>query len=216
MRALYLDHRPVKVLITGASGTGKTTLLSELINLGESYWRTIVVYDWQGELQKTIRNYKLVEKLSDICEPGIWICDPAVWKHTLPLDKGFNYTCRVLLEFGRRGLIHIPTLFACDEIQTFGLKTFTNEFRDLMQVGRRYGIDVAVIAQQINELDNRFRNQFTHIYTFRHVDPYVLEQMRKWGFDPEKVKSLGVGQYQVLNTYYQEIIDGQTVKSKLR
>jgi len=196
---MFLHHRPIKTVITGKSGSGKTTYFQRLLENGFGhYWQTIFLYDWQGELSERMQ-LQPVWKIADLpsqLDKGWVIYDPAVefeGQYKLGLSAFADWTflaCKA--PDGPRW----PRLFACDEIQLLATnRDIVPEIQTILETGRRWALDTAIVSQQINELHNTFRAQSTEVVTFQHVDPYVLNVIGEWGFDPEQVSSLNTGHY---------------------
>jgi hypothetical protein len=69
----------------------------------------------------------------------------------------------------------------------------------VLETGRRYGLDAAMISQQPNLIHNRIRNQLTEVVTFQQMDPTAVDWLETVGFDPEAVRALRPGQFLVRN-----------------
>jgi hypothetical protein len=197
---MLLHHRPIKTVITGKSGSGKTTYFQRLLENGfGSYWKTVLLYDWQGEMSERLSivpTFEIAALPQAIANGGFVVFDPC---------KEFEGDYASGLAFFTDWAFQIckaenappaPRLLACDEIQLL-LGNMENpiEIQTALQTGRRWGLDMAIVSQQLNELHNVFRNQSTERVTFQHEDTRVLDVMEDWGFDPEAVKVLPVGHY---------------------
>lgn len=196
---MLLHHRPTKTVITGKSGSGKTTYFQRLIENGfASYWPTVLIYDWQGEMSLRLNRPSVIrsEDFPAELRNGILIYDPNI-EFEGNLETGLNFFAKWCFETCKcEDAPPYPRLFCCDEIQLLlDNDNMPPEIQTILQTGRRWGLDMAIVSQQINELHNRFRSQSTERVTFQHEDTYVLSVMNKWGFDPEQVKVLDVGQY---------------------
>lgn len=202
---MLLNHQATKVVITGKSGSGKTTYFERLVRHGfNNPWRTIFIYDWQGEMSQRIGLPPVdrSEHLADALKTGFVCYDPGEEWPGEP-ETGFDFFCAWVFETRqaivndevRRGLAPSSCLFACDELQQLVGNNMPWEFKCIIQTGRRWGIDSAIVSQQLNEIPNTLRNQCTEVVTFQHSDPYVLGVMDTWGFDPDQVNGLAIGEY---------------------
>lgn len=197
---MFRHHRPTKTLITGKSGSGKTTYFERLLSHGfKNPWQTIFVYDWQCEMSERLQ-IEPCWNMADIpkhIEKGFICYDPHN-DFKGRAEEGllcFSETVFRICE-SDDNYPQYPRLFACDEIQLLlETSSLPIEIKQIMQTGRRAGLDCAFCAQQFNEVHNKIRSQCTERITFQHEDPYVLECIAKWGFDPEQVKAQSVGEY---------------------
>jgi hypothetical protein len=200
---VFLHHRPIKTVITGKSGSGKTTYFERLLANGfKSYWQTIFLYDHQGEMAQRLNlqpTFK-IEQLPEAIKTGFVCFDPSI-EYEGDYEQGLlffaDWTFNVCKSHDTDPAY--PRLFACDEIQQVTSTGATDpELLKILQTGRRAGLDMAVVAQQLNELNNKLRSQTTEQVCFQHKDPRVLDVLNDWGFSDEEISGLTVGEY-----YYQ-------------
>lgn len=202
---MLLAHQPLKVVVTGKSGSGKTTYFQKLIENGwQTYWKTIFLYDWQGELSFRLKVPSITKtsEFPEVLKTSGFICfDPSL-EFEGDYETGLDFFAKWAFEVSKKctseqqELCPPPRLFGCDELQLITSNSgLSGELQTVLQTGRRWGLDFAVVSQQLNELDNVFRNQMTERVTFQHEDPYVLSVMRDWGFDPDEVSRLAPGSY---------------------
>jgi hypothetical protein len=69
----------------------------------------------------------------------------------------------------------------------------------VLETGRRYGLDAAMISQQPNLIHNRARNQLTEVVTFAQTDANALQYLEQAGFDAETVRKLPLGAWLARN-----------------
>jgi hypothetical protein len=190
---VQLTHRPFKLLVTGASGTGKTTYWTRYL-LGTQA-RVKLVFDHEGEFayRQKVPAATTPEALADGCARGWGIFDPsAMFPGDLP--RAFDFFCEFAFEVATR----LPgrKVFACDELQKLvGTQQVSRELALVLETGRRYGLDAALISQQPNLIHNRIRNQLTEVCTFRQIDHACLDWLESAGFDTEAVRLLEPGQF---------------------
>lgn len=219
---MYLHHRPIKTVITGKSGSGKTTYFERLLANGfKSYWQTIFLYDWQGEMAERL-NLQPTFKISQLpqsLKSGFVCFDPSI-EYEGEYEQGLlffaDWTYQVCKSHDTDP--PYPRLFACDEMQLLTQPGTTEpEIQRILQTGRRCGLDMAIVAQQLNELHNKLRSQSTERVCFQHEDPRVLQVLGDWGFTDDEVHSLAVGEYLYLNdrgekqrqTMFKKAVDSQ-------
>ena len=131
---MQLHHEPTKVLITGASGCGKSTYWTKLI-LGYPA-RTKFVFDHEGELQKRlgVRAASNSSGLAEGAARGWCIYDPCNFRGDF--ESAFNF----FSEFAFEASARLPgtKIFACDEIQEFvGTRSIDQFLKRILQRGRR-------------------------------------------------------------------------------
>lgn len=197
---MLLHHRPLKTLITGKSGSGKTSYFQKLLENGfQTYWKTVFLYDWQGEMATRL-NVEPCYKIDDLPEAlkTGFVCFDPQQDFEGDNETGLLFFTKWSFEICRANDASpgYPRLLACDEIQLL-LDTAERpiEIRTVMQTGRRAGLDIAFVAQQLNELHNKIRSQSTERITFQHEDKTVLDVMWNFGFDPDIVRQLNVGEF---------------------
>jgi hypothetical protein len=187
---MQLGHQSFKLLITGKSGSGKTTYFVDFVN-GSSYDR-FFIFDHEGEL--SIRfNQQPCYSPDDLVKavngniPRI-IYDPSTmyagdWQSAFAFFSEWTFEC--CKTFGGR------KLFCVDELQKMVSTTeIPWELSLLLETGRRRGIDAVMVSQQPNIIHNRIRNLINEAVTFQHVDPSAIEFHEELGFDPDEIRSL--------------------------
>ena len=190
---MNFDHRADRKLITGKSGSGKTTFFLSLLARTRARW--IFVFDPERELSR-----KLSWPIS-IDVPGLNAAvaarRPACFDPTplFPGDRpgGFAFFCRYVLNLSR--LLDGVKLLAVDELQTVsgsGPGGIPKSLSEIMEEGRRQEIDCLFIAQSVNRVNDRVRVQLTEIITFCHTDRLPLTWLEQDGFDPAQVSALTV------------------------
>lgn len=188
-----MDHQPFKLLIAGASGTGKSRFFTALLQ--SPHYDKVIVYDAEGETSMRlglppVRSFEDLDRAA-FSDTRI-ICFDPVFLYPGRGEDGFAFLCGFTMDFARLGKRKI--LFACDELQRFISPTSSCEtFFDLLETGRRYGVDCIFVAQQPNLISNRLRNQLTQFACFQQQDERALDFCEQVGLDSEIVRSLPVG-----------------------
>lgn len=191
---MQLAHRPSKVLVTGRSGTGKSTFWSAHLVKTPAHLK--FVFDHEGEFSHRagVRPATTTQELAAATWSGPWVIYDPYRMFPGELDQAFAFFSAFAFETSTR----MPgrKLFACDELQKMvGTSEVPAEFRTVLETGRRYGLDAVMISQAPNLIHNRVRNQLTEIVTFAHLDPRAVEWLECAGFDSDRVRALRPGQY---------------------
>jgi len=191
---MLLNHRPTKILVSGASGTGKSTFFTRyLLNTKAHPLR--VIYDHEGELAYRLGFPAVRERdqLADALESGWVIYDP-VQEFEGDAPSGFEWFCNWTFEVAKS--LRRPMLFACDELQKLlTTSSLPPEFNTLNETGRRYGVDWMFIGQATNLVHNRIRNQVTEVVTFRQADENAVKFLEGVGFNADELRGLEIGEY---------------------
>lgn len=189
---MLLSHESNKVLITGASGCGKSTYWTKLV-LGYPA-ATRFVFDHEGELQQRlrVRAARSPAALAEGARRGWCIYDPDGFHGDF--EAAFNFFAEFAFEASDR----LPgvKLFACDELQEFvGTHTLERFFKRILQRGRRRGLDLVAVSHQPNELHNLIRGQFTEVVSFVQCEAGAIEWLVKYGFQEPTIRALRPGEY---------------------
>lgn len=194
---MNLLHKPSKILITGASGTGKTTLFCELLSASKADFK--FVFDHEGELSLRLNRSPCltIDQISKAARTGWVIFDPS---ELFPgcLLQAWDFFCELVFRLSRK--LRGTKLLAVDELQKLvsnhagGIKP---SFAKVLETGRRYSLDVLAVAQQPNLLHNRIRAQLTQIICFNLPDATASAWVTDAGLpDPRNLKA---GEYYAKN-----------------
>ena len=188
------DHRSDKRLITGTSGTGKTTLWAQLLKREPATRKFI--YDHQGEFAMRFgvpAIYDLETLIQRTALGGYIVFDPV---ELFPgrSDAGFAFFCDFV--FSSAQCVGGRKLFCCDELQKLtSNKDEPAELLALLDTGRRFQVDCLFISQAPNRIHNGIRNQLTYVYTFRQSDENAIKYLAQNGFAEDTIRSLPNGKY---------------------
>jgi GTPase SAR1 family protein len=184
------DHIPLKVLITGASGTGKTTLAEKIITEEKANWKFIFDHDdqfWQRYGYEPVNASGLDEATA---RGGVIVFAPFEDFEEDDFANAFAFFCdyvrKVSRELRGRKIVYADELDMITDNRKCPLPLYS-----LMQCGRRVQIDCVFISGQPNTLHNRVRAQFTELYTFRHTESSAIKFCEENGIPDEIIRSLG-------------------------
>jgi hypothetical protein len=185
---VQLDHKGTKILVTGASGMGKSTYWTRLL-IGYPA-RTKFVFDHEQELQIRLRIQAVSDPagLAQAAAAGWCVFDPERMFGG-DLQRAFDFFASFAFEASSR----LPgvKLFAVDEVQEFvGNHTISQPLNNILKRGRRRGLDSSFATHAPNEIHNAMRQQLTEVVSFAHADPLPLEWLRGYGFDSAELRAL--------------------------
>jgi hypothetical protein len=191
---MQLNHRPTKVLITGRSGSGKSTYFTRLVLQSRYHYR--FVFDHEAEFQARTKYpaATVPEELSvQLASRRLVLYDPAAM-FPGKTAEAFAFFCEWAFEICDR--LPGTKLFACDELQKLtGTAQVPWEFACILETGRRRGIDLVCISQAPNLVHNRVRNSLTECVTFAHNDENAIAFLEDVGFEAERIRGLAAGQF---------------------
>lgn len=195
------SHKPTKVLIAGASGTGKTTFALGYI-AADLMHGSVLIYDWQSEIAGRL-NVPPVPLdagaiFARLADHRLCCVDPLLTETRG--EDGLAELCPIARAWAAEQ--HQPSLLVVDELHRLGTTAangLPEQFVDALEFGRRDGLDVLVISQAPNLLNNRIRNQTTEAVLFRLIDERAAKWCEPFGIDRETLLNLDRGQFCYLN-----------------
>jgi hypothetical protein len=201
------DHIKKAELVTGCSGTGKTTEWIKRIVKAAKKARAVFIYDHEGEIAQKLGKKAITdpdELIKATAKGGFVIFDPEQMADNM---SGFDFFAEFI--FTTKEAYPGRVIFCCDELQFFVDNHKGNPaLLNILQRGRRREIDCFFISQAINELHNAERQQITDVVTFRQSEKAAIVWFEDQGFDPEKIRNLKNGQWLSKNTRTGEFSEG--------
>jgi len=205
-----LHHKPTKLLIVGASGTGKTACLCRYLLAAPASRK--FVFDHQGELAERlglVACYRFDELQAAVTNRAPWIIFDPADSFSGDLEGGFAFFCDFAFsvakaETGRK-------FFVSDEIQLCtNTASLPRSFKAIIETGRRAGLDTILISNATNLTNNIVRNNTTDLLAFRTIDPRALDLVEFYGLDAATVATLPDGKYIGKNT-----VNGSTYRGEI-
>ena len=194
---MNLAHEPTKVLVTGQSGSGKTTFWTRFVVNTPA--RIKFVYDHEGECsyRAGINPARTIEELGRAAGTPWCVFDPATM---FPGDAegGWRFFCDFAFSVSNK--LQGRKLLCTDELQKItDTHKLSKPFATVLETGRRYELDCAFIAQQPNLLHNRVRNQLTEVVSFLQLDHNAIGWLEGIGFDGQALPALRPGAFLTRN-----------------
>ncbi|KAB2669825.1 MAG: ParA family protein [Verrucomicrobia bacterium] len=187
--ALQLDHVRRGLVVTGKSGTGKTTFLARYL-INSPRVRVRFVFDPDGPLSIRLgkRPVFTPQEMVAAIATGWVVYNPG---RMFPgqSETAFDFFARWVWTVSAR----IPgrKIIAADELQKW---TGTHRIRQglalCLDTGRQHGLDSAFIAQGSNAIADRVKAQTTELVAFQLVTPRGLEWIEELGLDSQRVRRL--------------------------
>lgn len=195
---MNLLHRSNKLLIVGASGTGKTTYATRYLLACRD--AQVFIYDHQGDIAPRLGSASLVDYDALVAAVGArqrFVCFDPVDLYPGELAAGFDFFCEFVVGVG--GATPGRKIFVCDEVHMV-TSTFADglpwTFAHMLETGRKIEIDLVLVSQQPNLCHNRIRQQATEVVAFLCGDKSATEYLvNDCGFDPDEVLALREGEY---------------------
>ncbi|SRR6266498_1540186 len=185
------DHVPKKLLVTGKSGSGKTTFW--LAKIQEEKPDYLFVFDPDLEYSaKTGGDYCCDWPSASWClksrRPVIFDC-----RELFPGNRprGFDAFCR--WTFSMCQVLPGRKILACDEVHKFVPRSpayVPQSFQLILDEGRRWGLDLMLISRRPNLVNEAIRAELTEMVCFKHTDRRPLAWLGEDGFNPEEIKNL--------------------------
>ena len=184
------------VLITGRSATGKTSAMMRLIE--DSPNNLVLIFDPEHEF---VGRFKLPAPLEDFTKLAEYVREnktryvPFAPELYPVLADGFDDFCDFCFTLAQTYETPagkpLSILMVVDELQDFVTITdLPQSFRNCLQRGRRYHLDMICASQQPNLLHNIVRTQTTEVYVFAQADLLATKFNARLGVPAEEILSL--------------------------
>lgn len=185
------DHPNRKELITGKSGSGKTTFWLDRLKKWPAKWKW--AFDPEREVARKIG------------WPAVTAPNQLLWsiQHRRPIAfdpeamfpgdraSGFEFFCLWVWNVSQE--LDGVKLFACDEVWKYvpAVRPLPHSFALLLEEGRKQEIDLCLVSQRINKTHDAIRAVTSDLVTFQHTDSLPLKWLNEY-FDPEAVRRLKI------------------------
>lgn len=185
---MILSHPRFHLGVFGASGTGKTTYAERFICGAKS--EAVFIFDPEGEFASRL-HLPWVSSFAavDAAVLSGWVCfDPM--PEFGDQTAGLDYFCRYA--YAASSVIKGRKFFVVDELGKYMESTgkCLQSLKDILQTGRRRGLDGVFMAQQPNELHNTVRCQLSEVVCFQLTDETALKFPKQFGFDVDAIRTL--------------------------
>lgn len=193
---MQLDHVRYHLGVFGGSGTGKTTYALKYVAASKA--KCVFLFDAEGEFSKRMElpACRTPGEIDAAIRSG-WVCYDPHEMFSGDMEAGITYFCKLALEVSKR--LGGRKLVVIDELGWYvtGHK-LPFPLKQIVQSGRRWGLDGVFLGQQPNELHNTIRCQLTEVVCFQLTDAQALEFPQKFGFDIEAIRALDPARHQFI------------------
>jgi len=200
---MQLSHVASVVGVFGPQGSGKTRLaLTLLVNQPA---KVRFLFDYEGEFSARLNlpACSTPEEMAAALETG-WVCyNPHVMFPPKPKARksdpsqnqlAFEFFCRFVFKYSEA--MDGKKIVVVDELQYHITPHCVPEsLRDIVQRGRRRGINCIFISQQPNGIHNLIQEQLTEVFCFQLVTDNSMAFIREFRFDPEEIFKLGLHEW---------------------
>jgi hypothetical protein len=193
-----IKRKASHVLVAGRSGMGKTTY-GERYLIGAHHKR-VFIFDHQGEFAERLHVLPIF-RFEDIRRRGeteTILCYDYSREARGQLLEAFDAFCTEVFDICE---FHLEPrgfdgLIVCDEIQKcIGDQSPPQSVKNIVQTGRRFGVDSLFLSQQPNRIHNEMREQVTELVLFSLQDENSLKFAKNMGKNVEEVQALKEHEY---------------------
>lgn len=203
-----LSHKSQKILISGRSGSGKSTYATDFMLRVDA--KKFFIFDHQGEFHSRL-GVPVCESVDDLEnqleeKDQPFLCYDPSREFAGETNEAFAWFCDWSFAVNE----HLPerNFFVADELQQLvDQYTIPISFRKILETGRRHKLDMVMISQQINTVHNRIRNQLTELVVFDTPDPRARDILEQHGL--EKAEHLPDGSFIAKDLYTGKFFDGK-------
>jgi len=187
---MNIERKASHVLTCGKSGMGKSTYNLRYI-IGSHHDR-VFIFDHQGEYQirlNLIPCFTMAEVRRRAATERIIAFDYTKF-HRGQMAESFDMFCDDIFNLCVDHLEPqgIESLLVCDEVQKVcTANECPQPLKNVMQTGRRFNLDSALMSQQPNRIHNEVREQVTELIMFNLNDENSLKFVKKMGLDEQPI-----------------------------
>jgi hypothetical protein len=209
----YFDnaHKPWFVLISGISGTGKSTLGAKLARDTMRKHRFNFFFDPEGQWANWLGGYlcrSLDEAARAIASTGVCFYCPDEFDSQ---QTGFEKFSEWFWQFGCsfRGTKCLWHDEADSDIPHAPAKFAVSPLQRILGKGRKRGMKYVAITPALQLLPTTCRMQFKQVYAFANPDPVCAGYMTEKGIPADLYERLSPGQFLYLETMTRECKAGK-------
>lgn len=211
---MNIERKASHILTCGKSGTGKSTYNLRYI-IGSHHDR-VFIYDHQGEFAERLHLLPVYDMNSfrERAKTERLLAFDYSKNYEGQLEEAFDMFCDNVFDLCKRYLEpqNVESLFVCDEVSKVSTTAeCPKPLKNIMQTGRRYNLDSALMSQQPNRIHNEMREQVTELVMFNLIDVNSLKFVKQMGLDEQPIIQLRELEYICFN-----LKDGTEQKSKLK
>lgn len=190
---MNIERKASHVLTCGKSGTGKSTY--NLRYLIASHHDRVFIYDHQGEYCERLHLLPVYDfhSLRERTKTERLLAFDYSKNYSGEMEQCFDLFCDEVFSMCKNHLEPqgVECLFVCDEVQKV---TTTSDcpkpLKNIVQTGRRFNLDTALMSQQPNRIHNELREQVTELVMFNLIDENSLKFVKKMGLDEMPIMKL--------------------------
>lgn len=190
---MNIERKASHVLTCGKSGQGKSTYNLRYI-IGSHHDR-VFIFDHQGEYQLRLPAqpcYDFDQLRERAKTERILVFDYSKFFEGR-MEESFDQFCDEVFSMCKYHLEPqgVESLCVCDELQKIvSTADCPKPLKNIVQTGRRFNLDTALMSQQPNRLHNEVREQVTELVMFNLIDENSLKFVKKMGLDEQPIIKL--------------------------
>lgn len=187
---MNIERKASHVLTCGKSGMGKSTYNLRYI-LGSHHDR-VFMFDHQAEYVQRLNLIPCytIDAVRQRARTERLIAFDYSAKFPGQMAEAFDIFADEIFRMCKENLepAGIESLFVCDELQKVCPEgQCPQPLKNIMQTGRRFNLDSALMSQQPNRLHNEVREQITELVMFNLIDENSIKFVRKMGLDEKPI-----------------------------
>lgn len=153
------------------------------------------IFDHQGEFSQRLHLHPCTtfEEIRRRGERERIVCFDYSSEYPGQLTESFEAFCEEVFSISKDHLVNNghDCLFVCDELQKCCKPALCPQaLKNIVQTGRRFGVDSLLLSQQPNRLSNEVREQVTELVCFNLIDENSLKFCESMGIDTAPIQKL--------------------------